>query len=358
MDTFVYDKHLTDKQILILKDLLEYRVLTTEMIRERFFNGTGRYVENVLLVLRKEGYIKSSILNKSRKDRKGYAVHQITERGKNMLLRYSEVEQSVNHKTIQHVKDYQVQQILLANEVLYHYYKIGWEIWDSRLAKQKYDIDYRAHLQGMVISPEQKRYGVYVLDREVNENIIGKIQKEIMEYDKENKIHDNIIIFKGANSYLHFIDYGMTETEYRHDDRKMKRRPVQTAGEMIVEPYTLHVKRLTKGLSKQEWIITLCNYYDLRIIEKDNQEKRQAFETTVEYFNQVYFLVDLTDSDFNKFHSIQAYHNSQSEKQWNNNQKVLVLVLSIETAIIKELEQWDNVELLKIKSGEYEDILI
>ncbi|WP_163539230.1 hypothetical protein [Gracilibacillus sp. YIM 98692] len=352
---FIYEKYLTDKQIAILKDLLEYRVMTTNMLRERFFNGKGRYVEQVLMGLRKDGFIKTDTLRRSRKGIKGYPVHQITEKGRDAIQRYIPRDDELQHIGLQKVKEHQMPQILLANEVFFEYKRVGWVIWDSRIVKKKYKLDYRYHIQGMVISKEGKRYAIYAFDRGLNENVVGKVQKEVIQQDKANGIHNNIFLFKGIESYGKFIDYGLRKVETRNSEGYELRPPLQTVGEIIIEPYTLHMQKLTKGISKQDWFQRLCDFFDIKITQNKLHKKRQAFETIGEYQGQEFFVVDLTDGDINKYHSIKAY--SQSEQSWNNNRMIMVFMLPMETDMYISLDELPYVKIMDITGDQFPTII-
>lgn len=131
---FAYESHLTDKELAIMTDLLKYRVLTTKQIRDRHFDGKGRYVENVLLKLRKDEFIRSSTLKRSRKGKKGYSVHQLTETGKECLQRHDLSVEGQSSWNI-YVNEHNIPNILLTNETLFEYEDMGWSVLDSREVK-------------------------------------------------------------------------------------------------------------------------------------------------------------------------------------------------------------------------------
>lgn len=343
MDLFAYDQHLTDREIGILKDLLEYRVLTTEMIEKRHFEKKGNYVNVVLTKLRKDGYIRSNILRRSRKGRKGYAYHSLTETGKECLIRHG-VSVEDRSKNI-YFHEYQVPNLLLANEVLVEYKCIGWEAWDSRKTKSIYNLDYRSNIQGMLISPNGERYGLYALETSVTENVIGKIQSEIMKHQKF--IKDYMILAKGMESYKLFIEYGMKE------DRNMRKRKLQTMGKLVIEPFKMNFVKRKTFKTEFEWIRKLCDHIGCRIISTEiKEDQRQSFPIVVEYRGEEMYFVDLTDSDLNKYYALKVYNDSLSSRKWEK-RRILAVSLSIRTRINEIIKTLPVVNLMLLEGNEF-----
>ncbi len=67
-----------------------------------------------------------------------------------------------------------------------------WEMWGSRKVKSHYNLDSRMNIQG---SPDQKEYGLYVLDSNSLMKTIEKIQSEI-RFSSGLGIHNYLIITK------------------------------------------------------------------------------------------------------------------------------------------------------------------
>lgn len=348
MDLFAYESHLTDKEQAILADLFKYRVLTTDMIRNRHFDGKGRYVENVLMKLRKEGYIRTSTLKRSRKGRKGYSVHQLTETGRECLARHDKSVEGQSSRSI-YVKDYQIPNLLLANEMLLTYEKMGWETWDSRKTKTIYNLDYRDNIQGLVISPKGKKYGLYALEINVAPNTIGRIQSEMR---KNHKIIPNyMVIPKGSSSYNDFITYAVGNDKEGKDEQKR----LLTSGELRIEPTKINIGKSSKYESQEIWIRKLCELYDLELKSLDKKEgERQSFPVIIEHKGEEKYLIDLTDSDTNKLNDIELYTGTNSGYRWEK-RKVLAITFGTNTKLYKKIKEIHNeakIDLIEMSDGD------
>lgn len=321
MITFAYESHLTPREEAILTDLLRFRVMTTDMIEKRHFERKGNYVNVLLSKLRKDGYIRSKTLRRSRIGKKGISYHQLTETGRECLIRHDvSVEGQSKHL---YLSEHQIPNLLLANEALLEYDTMGWQVYDSRYVKAKYRLDYRDNIQGLIVSPQGEEYGLYTLETNVTDNVIGRIQSEIT---KNQGIKNYIILAKGDKSYKSFLEYG-----YQEEKEKLKSR-LLTTGKLIIEPFTVNFMKKKAIPNEIDWIKGICRYYNYKIksIELKNYKKRQSFPIIVEYKGKEYYLVDLTDSDLNKYNDIEVYINSKSSRNWEK-RDVLAVTLSIST---------------------------
>lgn len=332
MTFFVYDSHLTDKEQAIMTDLLKYRVLTTYQIRDKHFGGKGGYVDNVLMRLRKDGYIRTNTLKRSRKGKKGYSYHQLTETGKECLERHGVSVEGQSDRI--YVSAHQVANLLLANETLLEFDKLGWGVLDSRTVKRKYNLDYRDHIHGMVISPNGEEYGVYTLETSISRNVIGRIQSEIQR--NKEMIKNYMIIAKGQDSYMLFIDYGIVEEQKSNRPNKRRtRKPLLTNGELIIEPFGNIFSKLNAFPNRRSWIEALCRHYGFKLKSTEIQQgARQSFPTIVEYGEQEYYLVDLTNHDLNLLNDVVAYNSSHSSRRWEK-RELIIVVLDVNTKLKK-----------------------
>ncbi|MBB6447867.1 hypothetical protein [Bacillus benzoevorans] len=347
---FAYDKHLTDKELAILEDLCTFRALTTEMIQHRHFEKKGNYVNVLLSQLRKEGYIRSSILSKSRKGRKGFAYHQISETGKECLIRHG-VSVEGQWKNI-YLSDYQIPNLLLANEVLLEYESLGWQVWDSRQTKSAYGLDYRNNIQGMLFSPNGERYGLYALETRITENVVGRIQSEIR---KHTQIENWIVLAKGMDSYNLFIEYG-----FENDNEEKRHLPQQkrllTIGKLVIEPFKINFEKRKAFSTEEQWIQRLCAYYGFKIKTTDIEEnRRQSFPIIIEHQGEEMYFVDLTDADLNKYNDVIIYNESLSSRQWER-RKVVVVTLQIENKANLKLDELQIVDHLLLDTEEFKQL--
>lgn len=349
MDLFAYETHLSEKEKAILMDLLKYRVMTTEMIEKRYFPKKSNYINVLLHRMRKNGFIKSSILKKSRKGRKGYAYHMITETGKECLIRHDLSVEGLG-KTI-YVHEYQVANLLLANEALLEYESMGWQVWDSRKVKTTYNLDYRSNIQGLLISPKGKEYGLYTLETRVTENVVGKIQQEISR--NKEQIKNYMILAKGADSYKLFIEYGIKENEQNN------KKALTTLGELIIEPFNINFVKRKTFRDEKEWIYRVCKKLNIKIKSMEMKETRQSFPVIVEYAGEEMYLVDVTDSDLNKYRDIQLYNKSISNRSWEKGRRLLVITLGIDTVanlMLDNNQELPYVEHITIGGGMIQEI--
>lgn len=349
MDLFAYEKHLTRREQAILSDLLKYRVMTTDMLDRKHFDRKSNYVNVVLHNLRKTGYIKSSILSKSRKGRKGYAYHMITETGKECLARHDLSVEGTDRNIYLH--EYQIPNLLLANEVLIEYEMMGWQVWDSRKVKSEYRMDYRSNIHGLLISPSGKRYGLYALETRVTQNVVGRIQQEIIKY--QNQIKNYMVLAKGADSFNLFVEMGFRE------DAKEGKRPLVTIGDLIIESFYINFMKRRNFENETDWLYRLCEQLEIKLISIEPRESRQSFPVIVEYKGEEMYLVDVTDSDLNKYQSIKAYNQAIASKNWDKNRKVLAVSLGIDTVpnlMLDDKETCPFVEHLTLSGSQFQEI--
>lgn len=350
MEIFDYSIKLPDREIAILNDLYDYRVMTTNQIKKRHFTPNQyRYADNVLWKMRKNKLIKSSTLKGSRKGKKGFSYHRLTETG---LEHLAKCGRSVEGQSSLYVKPRQVPYLLMLNDLVV---ELGdeWEIWDSRRVKKEYNLDSRMNIQGLAISPDKKKYGLYVLDKNVTEQTIGKIHSEI----KANAgigINDFMIITKGGGSYHEFIKQAITP-------KKTKANPfgkrLYTGHAIKVYPYGLFILKAQMNRTESEWIRKLCAYYGFKIRSMEIPDgERQSFPVIVEYQGKEMYLVDITDSDLNKYYKVKEYNDSPNSRRWENNRRVLAITLGLKSIANDILDKLPFVDHRLIGMNELHEI--
>ena len=346
MSVLSYGPFISNRKLGILHDLLKYRILTTEMIDSRHFDGKNSYVNVVLSELRKDKYIRSRVLKNSRYKRKGYAYHQLTETGKECLERHG-VSVEGQSRNI-YVNPHHIPTLIQANKSLVEFENIGWSTWDSRTVKNYYNLDYRSNVQGLVVSSDGYKYGLYTLGENVTNNTIGRIQNEIRRH--KEVIENYIIVCSNREVYKEFISYGYLSNEDK--DRGLRnKRDLNTDGDLKVVLFETFFKKRKKFKTELDWIKALCKTYGINLISDSIPEDvRQSFPIIVEYKGQEYYLVDLTDSDLNKYRDIKLYLYSNSHKYWEK-RDVIVAMLDVDTQPNNDISSLKDIKRILISSS-------
>lgn len=337
-----YEMKVSDKEYAILNSLYDFRVMTTEQIRKIHFEGKGYYVNKVLMNMRKKQLIKSSILKNSRKGKKGYAYHRLTETGLECLEKHGK---PVEGRSSIYAKPKQVAYLLMVSDLVSELVGTQWEIWDSRKVKKEFNLDMRMNIQGLVISPDKKRYGLYILSENTSPKTIGKIQSEIRT-NAHNLLNDYLILAKGKKSFVDFADTAINK------DEQKQIKPLYTGYSVKIYPYIPYIKKANAFRSEAEWIRKLCDYYDFNIKTMDFSENRQSFPIIVEYQGMEWYLVDLTDSDINKYRDIEVYSKSVGSRNWEQ-REIIVISFGVPTQMNYKLRDMPGVHQIVISADEF-----
>lgn len=341
-----YEVHLSEKEKAILQDLYQYRVMTSDHIKKKHFNNTGYYVYKVLVNMRKKNLIKSQTLKGSRKGKKGYTYHRMTETGLEYLSRYDKSVEVQSPKL--YVRPIQVPYVLMVSELMVELSNTEWEVWDSRKVKKHYNLDSKMNLQGMLITPEKKRYGLYILGKQSSYRTIEKIQSEIKANAKINP-KDYIIITKGQTSYDEFINRALAPKTQKN----IKKEPLLTGNAIKVYPYVPFLLQAKKIQTEIEWIRKLCDYYGYKIKSTSIPEGvRQSFPIIIEHQGKEYYFVDVTDSDLNKYNALEVYSKSNSSRNWEK-REVIAVTLSVQSIANEQLDKLNGVIHHKMDSQEF-----
>lgn len=334
----------SDKEYEILDDLYTYRVMTTDQIKKKHFNNQGTYVNKVLWNMRNKNLIKTQVLNNSRKGKRGYSYHRLTETGLSCLGKH---DNFVEGQSSLYVKPKQVPYLLMVSELVSELANTEWEIWDSRKVKKEYNLDSRMNIQGLALSPERKRYGLYILQGNTLLQTIGKIQSEI-KMNANNLLHDYLVISMGRQSLLNFIDRAIDPNIGNNENKN----ELYTGHSIKVYPYVPFVQKAKTFQTEKEWIETLCNYYGFGIKSMEIKETRQSFPIIVEYQEKEWYLVDLTDSDLKKYRDIEVYSKSNSSQRWEQ-RNIIVITLKMPTKINIKLKDMPSVKLMALDGKDY-----
>src|SRR5699024_4228807 len=138
----------TSRDLNLLLDLYNYRVLTTSQIKRRYYPDSKTYVNKRLHLMRKSGYIATE--SYPRIDRKGFAYHQITDTGISLLREYGYdcPMRSDSLRVTQQMLPY----LFDANEIMIQLVPYGWRMKDSRQVKHDYNMNRGDYIHGSLIA--------------------------------------------------------------------------------------------------------------------------------------------------------------------------------------------------------------
>ncbi len=220
--------------------------------------------------------------------------------------------------------------------------KEGWEMWNSRRVKKKYNLDDRMNILGVLISPKGEQYGFYVMEDGIYSNTLGKIQSEIK---MNHSIINNYIVFaRGQNAYNEFVKRAMDEE-----------KPLNTGHKLKILPFTTGLKFLGKYPDKTEWIKQMADHFGFEIASMEKTEKRQTFDTIIKYKGKEMYLVDLTDTNITTIHAINSYN--ERAYDWENRRRLLISSLAPQLTILEDYIKGMYVEYLPISSQDFSQLL-
>lgn len=341
MQNNTYFYRLIDRDLNILQDLYNFRALTTEQIKRKYFSESEYYVNKILGKLRKEHFITSATLKGSRDKKKGITYHRLTETGMECLARHGVSVEGYAQNL--YVKPVQLHYILSANDIMVDLTQAGWKALDSRGIKKQFNLDDRMNIHGLLIAPDGKQYGFYVLEEGVTRNTLGRIAAEIK--DSYAKVQNFIIFTKGARSYNQFINFSMNPPLKRVNNEYIKVPPLYTGYDLKVINSNIGRSMYRAHPTEKQWIEALAAYFKFEIINERTLEKRQSFDILVRYKGEEMYFVDLIDTDLTKIRAIQTY----TEHRYNEENKRKILVATF----LKS--QWD---LIKDKEAYLERLII
>lgn len=296
-------KRLTERDLLILKKLYKYRLLSTEQLMVIF--GMSRLsVNNKMYIFRNSGYVLSYPLA----DDKGYrsgAYHRISETGIHCLRKQGMVvERSANGLR---VNKYHVEYLLNAYDLAIELSPYGWDYDDSRDAKEKYRLNRQSGLHGLLTSPQGTESSLYIMLNDIYPRSLGKIIREI-EY---SRIHNHLILTRGQPSF-NSITGGLLK------------QGVVVGGGIKVMPYRFGMNYL-KISHTENHLVKFYTILGLSNISINTENK--LFDYVVEHEGEEKYLVDLLDTDLMKIHKLSQYRKEHYE---HDGRKVLLLSHMVE----------------------------
>jgi Replication-relaxation len=367
MEKAAYDMGVTEREFHILSDLYNYRALTTDQIRRKYFSDSKYAVDYVLKKLRQRKMIRSNTLRGSRDKRKGYSYHRITEQGMECLARRGMMIN--DHAGNLYVKPNYLPYVLLANDVMVDLTKAGWEVWDSRKVKREYNLDKGKQIHGLLIAPNGKKYGYYTMAKGIMINNLAKIITEIR--DTHEYIGNFIVFSKGKGSHDQFIKYATDPPAKREGGKMIAQKPLYIGYDLKVLPMKLGIGILSKYPTREKWIRALARHIGFEVISDisesaDNgiegtgrngtvrQHSRQSFPTIIRHKGEEKYFVDLTDTNLTLVSKINSYN--QHDYILENKRKVIVTIFDEQQKEILNLDN-PNIELLLLNANDYNKLM-
>lgn len=367
MEKGAFDMEVTEREFRILSDLYNYRALTTNQIRRKYFVDTKYAVDYVLKKLRQRKMIRSNTLKGSRHKRKGYSYHRITEVGMECLARNG---MTVNdHAGNLYVKPNYLPYVLLANDVMVELSVAGWEVWDSRKVKREYNLDKSMQIHGLLIDPDGKRYGFYTMAQGIMINNLAKIVAEIR--DTHQYIGNFIVFSKGKGSYEQFLDYATNPPYKREGSRMIAQKPLYTGYDLKVISLKLGLDLYRNYPTRNKWIMALAGHIGFKVISdvsesSDNEiggtgrngtvklHSRQSFPTIIRHNGEEKYFVDLTDTNLTLVSKINSY--SEHDYNLEGKKKILVTIYNHQQESVLDLNN-PRIEMFRLSGSDYSELM-
>mgnify|MGYP000987239286 CR=1 FL=1 len=349
MEVSTYFYRLVERDLNILLDLYNFRALTTEQIKRKYFQESEHYVNKVLYKLRKERFINSNTLKGSRDKKKGISYHRLTEKGMECLARHGVAVEGFIQNL--YVKPAKLHYVLSANDVMTDLTQSGWQALDSRGIKKRFNLDDRMNILGLLVDPEGKRYGYYVMEEGITRANLGKMVAEIR--DSYAVVKNFIIFTKGARSYSQFINFAFNPPLKRIENQYVAQLPLYTGYDLKVVNFNIGRQRYKLYPTEKKWLNALATYYNFEVISDKPSEGRQSFETIIRYKGEEMYFVDLTDTDITKIRAINSY----TEHHYNEENKRKILVanfLKSQWDLVKDKEKY--LERLVITKNDFTNL--
>lgn len=342
-------KVLQKLDIAILKDLYDFRALSTAQISE-FHQITKLYTYRKLNILRNTGYtitvpIKGSYI--PGQSRQGN-YHRISETGIACLRKQGyPVERNANSLR---VSRFHLPYVLTTNDILLNMKHAGWRIQDSREVKKQFCLNRSMNIQGTLESPNGKGYAFYTFTHSTSAKNMEKVIGEIEQYPSSDKTaageryFDNFLFFtNGKKSFTKVIG-------------KLQERPsILKTESMKVLPQTFGIKYLVALEGSENKFHSCLEQAFPRELKLFSMVKKpmihsnhpEGFNQIVQYKGEEKYLMNLLDTDMIKVKHIVKYRKNQYER---NGRKVLVVthpnIRAIHETLLKDIH---HVEFLEVE---------
>lgn len=193
-------KNLTERDVRILHALFRYRTFTTPQVHRLFFESNKKrdYCWLRMSYLKRDGYIISKpVVNNGRKETNSYFL---TTKGVEELKQRGLIDKTTFAKDLQ-LSGFRMLHAQQVNEFLVQLKAYGYDLWDSRLVKSTFELDRNSLIQGMLISPDERKYGLYLFTTDPEEKTLAKV---ISEIKKNFSIKYYLVVCTSAKAFTEF----------------------------------------------------------------------------------------------------------------------------------------------------------
>lgn len=299
-------RQLSLRDLQILYDLYQYRVLTTEQIKKRYFANSKSYVNQKLHAMRNSHLITTFPVSRGN-GKRGMACHRLTDTGiaclkeQGMPVKYRASDLQVTPGAIPY--------LLAANDIMIELTPYGWTMRDSRETKALYNLNRGDIIHGTLISPDGTEYGLYVLMAGTFEHNMAKIIQEIRATSMGEAGLTNFMIFtKGAASFSHFIERA-TEPKVNPAKPFEDAQPLIVGGALCVLPYRFGIQYLKAISIDNDLVKFFTRYGSVTPIQN-----RTPFKWLIRHNGDEKYLVNLLDTDLMKIHDLKRYLTHQYQE--------------------------------------------
>lgn len=292
----------TKRDLNILHDLYNYRVLTVQQVLHRYFGGQ-KYGYHRMYMLRKDGLVSGGpVVSHGEKGRT--SCYYITDKGIRLLLREGIIEKPVRLAKHIRVEGPQIYYLLDVNDIFLELRDWGWVPLSGNDVKRHYKLNRADMIQGMLTDMSGKRYGVYLVSREPEELAVSKVVSDI----RKSPIHSSLIFCKG-------------EAGYKLVRRMANEMNTLVGGSFNVLPYNNGV-RILKSLRSTGHVINLYKRYGNNV-RRDEHGRR--FSHLIDHNGEEKYIGQLLTGDLMTRFQLARYHRDDYLRE---GRKVLVLAWS------------------------------
>lgn len=239
-------------EMAILYDLYRYRTLSVEQLRNVHFQGKESSIYVKLHNMKREGLVNSTC--RVRKDGKKIAAcYYIAEKGIRQLVQQGKIEKP--RRAYDNKPDgKKIPYLIDTNELYVKLHSEGYEMYDSREWKSRFEMDRNAMIKAGLKAADGKEYGVYIFEHDLREEkTLQKFKNEIKNNSQTSRF---FIFFKGKNAFEKIFKQ-MSEVEFSHKEINML-------------PLTFGINILKKFNIENQFVKYFTQYGEVKINDHSN----------------------------------------------------------------------------------------
>lgn len=277
-------KNLTERDYEILLTLYKYRTMTTRQIKKLFFENVEKYHYRKMYLLKKDGYLgKTEPIVKYRQ--KVTSCYFVTNKAIKVLYDMGMIKR-MNRAIDVRVDGIRLVYLVDVNEVYVQLKSFGWDMYDSRETKERYNINRNSLIQGTLYHDENESYGFYVLSNDPEDITVQRLISEMIEMRSE--IESVIVLAKTQDGYGEFSE-------------RLKKELPQVKVDVRVMPYDIGLLVL-KAIGKPSGRLKLFSHYGF--VEKVVSD---VSEYTVRHKGEEKYIVELLSNSTDVKRRLFAY---------------------------------------------------